>query len=99
MPVAMLMELPGVTQEQYDRVMEDLQLEEMPEGGIAHIAAPMEGGWRVLDVWETREHFERFYEERLGAAIQKAGVPQDEPPKFQELHNVLAREHQPAPAA
>lgn len=88
MAVAMLMEIPGGTQEQYDRVMDELQLESMPEGGIAHIAAPMEGGWRVLDVWETQQHFERFYEERLKHAIAVAGVP-DAVPKFQELHNVL----------
>ena len=97
MPVAMLMEIPGGTQEQYDRVMEELKLESMPKGGILHIAAPMEGGWRVLDVWETQEHFERFYGERLKAALDKAGVPQDQPPKFQELHNVMSIEHAPAP--
>ena len=62
MPVAMLLEIPGGTQEDYDRVMDELQLEGMPDGGILHIAAPMDGGWRVLDVWETQEHFERFYE-------------------------------------
>jgi hypothetical protein len=89
MAVAMLMELPGVTQEQYDKVMEELQLETMPPGGIFHMAAPMEGGWRVLDVWETREEFERFAQDRLAAAMQKVGVPQSGEPKFQELHNIL----------
>jgi hypothetical protein len=95
MAVAMLMEIPGGTQEQYDRVMDELQLETMPEGGILHVAAPMDGGWRVLDVWETREHFERFYADRLEHAIANAGVPAAEP-KFQELHNVMAVDHAPA---
>jgi hypothetical protein len=95
MPVAMLMEIEGGTQAQYDAVMAELQLESMPEGGIAHISAPMDGGWRVLDVWQTREHFERFYAERLQRAIQNAGVPPAEP-KFQELHNVMSIEHAPA---
>jgi hypothetical protein len=98
MPVAMLLEIEGGTQEQYDQVMEKLQLQGMPEGGIAHIAAPMEGGWRVLDVWETREHFERFYEDRLKAAIDEVGVPPAEP-KFQELHNVMTEAHAPTTAA
>jgi hypothetical protein len=98
MAVAMLLEVPGGTQEQYDRVMDELQLEGMPEGGIAHIAAPMDGGWRVLDVWESREAFERFYEDRLGAAIAKSGMSQDQAPKFLELHNVITEAHAPAAA-
>jgi len=95
MAIAMLMEIPGGTQEQYDRVMAELALESLPEGGIAHIAAPMEGGWRVLDIWESEEHYERFYAERLKGALDKVGVPQDQPPKFQELHNVMAVERAP----
>jgi hypothetical protein len=99
MPVAMLLEVPGGTQEDYDRVMDELQLEGMPDGGILHIAAPMEGGWRVLDVWETQEHFERFYEDRLAAAIEKSGMAQANPPKFQEVHGLISSEHAPVAAA
>jgi hypothetical protein len=95
MAIAMLLEVPGGTQDQYDRVMDELRLEGMPEGGIAHIAAPMEGGWRVLDVWESREAFERFYDDRLAAAIASTDMPPAEP-KFQELHNVIAEAHAPA---
>ena len=66
MAIAMLMEWEGVTQEQYDRVMEGLRLDENPpEGGIVHIAGPAEGGWHVLDVWESADAWERFSNERL----------------------------------
>jgi hypothetical protein len=98
MPTAVLMEIPGVTQEQYDRAMEALELDGMPEGGILHIAAPMEGGWRVLDVWESQEQFERFYQDKLAAALTKAGIPQDHPPKYQEIYNVMSREYARTPA-
>ena len=95
MPVAMLMEIPGGTQEQYDRVMGELELDGMPDGGILHISAPMEGGWRVLDVWEKQEQFERFYEDQLKAALDKAGLPQERSVKFQEVHTVMSVEHAP----
>ena len=96
MPIAMLMEIPGGTQKMYDDVMADLALEGVPEGGICHVAAPMEGGWRVLDVWESQEQFERFFEEHLGAALQKAGVPMTNPPRFAPVHNVMSVDHAPA---
>ncbi|MEA2481794.1 MAG: hypothetical protein QOJ07_3716 [Thermoleophilaceae bacterium] len=98
MAIAVLMEIPGGTQEMYDRVMEDLQLEGVPEGGIAHLAGPMEGGWRVLDAWESQDAFQRFYDERLGAALSAAGVPIDGPPKFAELYNVMTADGATSPA-
>jgi hypothetical protein len=94
MAIAFLMEFPGVTQEQYDAVMTDLELQGMPDGGIAHLAAPMDGGWRVLDVWESKEHFDRFYDAALRGALEKNGVPQPDP-KVGELHNVMTAEHAP----
>ena len=56
MALAFLLEFPGVTQEQYDKVLEKLQLGgKTYQGGIFHVAGPMEGGWRVVDVWESEE--------------------------------------------
>src|SRR3954470_21489711 len=96
MPIAMLMEIPGCTQQQYDDVMAELRLEGMPEGGILHVAAPMEGGWRVLDVWESQEQFDRFYEAKLHDALVKNNVSTDGPPKFAPVHNVMSNAHAPA---
>ena len=96
MPIAMLMEIPGCTQQQYDDVMTELRLEGMPDGGILHVAAPMEGGWRVLDVWESQEQFDRFFEEKLNAALAKANVSMDNPPKFAPVYNVMSIDRAPA---
>ena len=96
MPIAMLMEIPGGTQKMYDDVMVELALEGVPEGGICHIATAMDGGWRVLDVWESQEQFERFFEDHLSAALQKAGVPMTGPPKFAPVHNVMSVDRAPA---
>src|SRR4051812_19714267 len=62
MAIGILIEIPGGTQRHYDLVMEKLQLEGKPApGGIFHVAGPMEGGWRVVDVWESQAAFEQFF--------------------------------------
>ena|SRR5947209_7765402 len=50
----------------------------MPHGGISHAAGPIEGGWRVIDVWESEEAFESFFRESLEQAMQNVGMPTPE---------------------
>lgn len=79
MAVGLIMNFPGVTQEQYDTVLEQLNLGgRMPPGGISHAAGPIEGGWRVVDVWESQEAFDIFFRERLEQAMRNAGMPPPE---------------------
>ena len=99
MPVAVLMEFPGSTAADYDRVMQQFGEDfTPPEGAISHVSVAMEDALRVLDVWDTREQFDQFYEERLKKAFAAAGVEAVEP-KYRETHNVMTVEHLPAPAA
>jgi hypothetical protein len=91
MATVMAMRWDGVTQEQYDAVMERLRLDEdPPDGGMFHLAGPGEGGWRVVDVWESQEHFERFMNERLAATTQEVGLQGEPQVEFFPLHNVWA---------
>src|SRR6266566_4717285 len=62
MAVAFLQELPGATQEQYDQVVETLR-GQTAEGRIFHVAGPIEGGWRIVDVWESQEAVNKFFQE------------------------------------
>ena len=90
MALTFLFELPGTTQEQYDQVLDNLQRGgKTAEGRIFHVAGPMEGGWRVLDVWESQEAWDKFLQEKLGQALQEAGVA---PPQQQvwPVHNILS---------
>ena len=48
-----------------------------PEGQISHVAGPTDGGFRVIDVWESREAFECFEREVL-APLGFAGAPATE---------------------
>jgi hypothetical protein len=81
----------------YDAVTERLNLGgKMPEGGIVHTAGFDEdaGVFRIFDVWETREHGERFNREQLGPIVQElvANRPDAPPPDrdgWYELHDVV----------
>lgn len=89
MAVGVLSQVQGVTPELYDRVNEKLG-DEMPEGGIFHATGFTGGRMIVFDVWETREHFERFDRERLRPAILEIGgesAPQPDQEVF-ELHDL-----------
>jgi hypothetical protein len=87
----MLMRWDGVTEEQYDAVMERLRLDEdPPDGGMFHLAGPADGGIRVVDVWESQEKFGRFMNDRLAAVTQEVGLQGEPDVEFVPLHNVWA---------
>jgi hypothetical protein len=66
-----------------------------PEGLIAHTAGrDASGVWRIFDVWETREHAERFYEQRVMPIVSELMQQREDmtPPDVQdmyELHDVV----------
>ena len=47
----------------------------LPSGGVYHVAGPTDDGFRVVDVWESQEDFDRFFEEKLHAALEAEGMP------------------------
>lgn len=92
MAIALLIEFPGGTQDQYDKIMHNLGLdkgsEDLPRGLIFHVAGPSDNGWQVIDVWESRADFDRFFAERLGAAVRLSGVVPTTPKEF-PVYNLL----------
>jgi hypothetical protein len=89
--VAMLVDNPEGSQEIYDKVREQLGVEDRPAGGILHVAGPSPaGGWRVIEVWESEEDANRFFNERLKPAFEAAGVSGAPPrPQVWPVHNYL----------
>ena len=89
MSTVMLMEWAGVTQDQYNQVMRNLDLDKNPPaGGIFHVAGFTTGVLRVLDVWESQQSFEKFQKDRLMAAIHKAGITTQPKVQFYPAHNI-----------
>jgi hypothetical protein len=73
----------GVGTQVYDGVQAALDIANRPPDGLLfHWAGDVDGKFTVTDVWETREAYDRFREQRLFPAIQKvsgmdpAGGPQ-----------------------
>jgi hypothetical protein len=64
-------EMHGVTEEMATSV--DTEVGAAPVAGlIAHVSGPSPTGWRIIDVWESEEDYQRFQVERLNPALQVA---------------------------
>ena len=87
MAIGLIFEGP-VTQAQYEQVRNEVTPDnKRPPGMLYHVAGPTENGWRVIEVWESQEVRDRFFQEKLGQALSKANIsvqPQD----FQ-VHNIM----------
>ncbi len=50
MAIALILDLPGVTKEQY-ATARGLLREAPHPGNLVHVTGPTEDGWRVVEVW------------------------------------------------
>jgi hypothetical protein len=90
MPVAVVLDFPGGTLEQYDKVIELMGFTPGgagAPGGLFHWVTATDDGIRVTDVWESREQFEKFAEEEIGPRTQEAGIPAPPQVSFHDVHN------------
>ncbi len=94
MAIALVIELPGVTQEQYQKVQDTLGLkgpETWPTGMIVHVAGPTASGWEILNVWESRELFDRFVSGRLAPIMREVGMTQPQQVQEFPVYNIVQR--------
>ena len=90
MAVAVLMNFAGGTNAAYDRVLERMGLTDghTPDHAIYHVAGETEGGFRVVDVWDSAEEFQKFAEEQIAPLSAAEGFPPPEVDMW-EVHNTL----------
>lgn len=82
MAVALILDLPGVTEGQYATARGMLG-EALQPGNLVHVAGPTEEGWRIMEVWESSEAMGAFFQSAAaGAAMQAAGIPLAQPTIF-----------------
>ena len=74
MAIGVIIDAPGGTQAQYDRVLAEVG-PHLPADLLVHAAGPREGGFILVDVWESPEALDRFVAQRLRPALQAAGWP------------------------
>ena len=90
MAVAVQLDFDGATLAQYDEVCKKMGLTPKgpgPAGAISHFATLTDSGFRVVDVWETREQFEKFAQEKIGPLSAEAGITSPPAMQFFEVHN------------
>jgi hypothetical protein len=88
-----LFDNPNVTQEQYDQSSQAIGVtsENVPDGGILHVAGPgPNGGWRVVEIWESEDAARKFDEEEVEPVLQQAGIQRPAPEKW-EVHRLIVR--------
>ena len=91
MTVVSTLDVHGLTALEYRAVMDELGVETRPEGGIyLHLTTPIERGFRVVEIWDDREGFDRFVEQRLAPAGEAVGLDREMTIAVTPLHNFFA---------
>jgi hypothetical protein len=86
MAVGIRLKLDGGTAEQIDQLNVVIDPDgNPPDGLLFHASGPVDGGWGVLDFWQSREQFDRF-----GPAMASLGLT-GQP----EIHEFPVHEHFP----
>jgi len=82
---------PGATMEQYNATIAVVHPPGgLPEGQVYHAAGAADGGVLIAAVWESKEHFDRFLNDKLLASMPIeggfSGQPQE---RTAEIGNLL----------
>jgi hypothetical protein len=79
------------TTEQYDGVIRTLeeQGDFPPDGLDYHVAFTVDGDFRVSEIWDSQEQFDKFGE-RLMPVLADAGIDPGEP-EVHEIYNIIKR--------
>jgi len=93
MAIGFVFEAKGVTQAQYDQVRKETSPDNtLPKGMLYHAGGPIDGGWCVIEVWESEEIATRYMKDVLKASLTRAKI--DVKPKMFPVHNIMKRDQQ-----
>ena len=89
MAVLVTAEVQGQTQQGYDAMFSALGegLKQAP-GFVLHSAHPVEGGWRIIEVWDSKAQANQYFAKNVAPNLQPGIHPKR---SVQELHSLLAR--------
>jgi hypothetical protein len=88
----LIQDFTGGTLEQYDQILEKMGFTpggRHGSGCLFHWVTETDAGIRVIDVWESREQFDRFAEEQVGPYSQEVGLPGPPETTFYDVHSYL----------
>jgi mannose-6-phosphate isomerase-like protein (cupin superfamily) len=89
MPVAVEINIPGMSAPHYDQMLANLGPSLLTAPGfVAHAAGATEGGWRIVEIWQSEQEYGRFAAETVAPLAQKFGMTVP-PPSIQPLHRAV----------
>ena len=99
MTVVSTLDVTGLTVPEYRAVMDELGVEQRPEGGIyLHLTTPTDFGFRIVEIWDEKDKFDRFVEHRLAPANEAIGLDRSTEITVTPLHNLFAPRLEELPA-
>jgi hypothetical protein len=81
-------DVEGITPEEYRAVLDKMGVETHPDAHIyLHVSAPIEGGFRIIEIWDNKEAFEGFLKNRLTPANEALGIERSASITHKPLYN------------
>jgi hypothetical protein len=75
--VLVVIEIPGGSSALEEAMLDAWNLAgDPPPGNHLRLSGPMDGGWRVVSLWDSAQHFRDFLEERLHLSLADTGDQQ-----------------------
>ena len=89
MAIIVFTEIPGGNAEKDQQMMQAVGVApgKLPAGASLRAAGPIDGGWRVISIWDSEDSWNKFRRETLEPAWKQMGVqPQA---KVSQLNSVM----------
>ena len=85
MAILMTATIPGLDAATYDQIVAGVgSTMRSAQGFRAHSAYPSDGGWTVVEVWDSEESWRDFFDANV-----RDHLPSDAEQSLVELHNVV----------
>ena len=94
MAVVVQVDSPGVTLNDYDEFVETMGLlpgGPPPRGVLFHCVTETADGIRTIDVWESREAYSTFFEEKVVPLYREMGTLDSLNTQFSDVHNYFVK--------
>ena len=89
--VVTTLDVSGLTPEEYRAVLDEMGVERNPAPGLyLHMTAPIDDGFRITEIWDSKEEFEELLVNRLVPANDALNLDRPTEIATRQLHNFFA---------
>lgn len=91
MTVVATLDIADLTPAEYRAVIDWLGAEDRPDPGVyQHVTYPTDFGFRIVEIWDREDGFNRFLSDRLAPATVALGHQHETKVAVNPLHNFYA---------